>query len=134
MNMKKTTHVAVGVIVNSKGEICIALRPEGKHLAGYWEFPGGKVESDESVQEALARELHEELAINVHGSSPLTKIHFEYPEKNVCLDVHWVKDFSGEAQGKEQQVIKWVSPESLSDYQFPEANVTIIKAIRERQV
>ncbi len=127
--MKKNVHVAVGVIVNSQSEICIALRQEGKHLAGYWEFPGGKVEAHESVQEALVRELHEELAIDVLSSSPLTVIHFDYPGKTVCLDVHWVKEFGGEAQGNEKQKIKWVLPEDLSNYQFPEANVEIINAI-----
>lgn len=124
-------HVAVGVVINAKGEICIALRPEGKHLAGYWEFPGGKVEANESVFTALQRELKEELGIDIRDAKPLTEINFQYPEKTVCLDVHTVTEFSGEAQGQEQQEIAWVWPEDLHNYRFPEANDAIIRAIHQ---
>lgn len=128
-----TVHVAVGVVINSEGAICIALRPEGKHLAGYWEFPGGKVEQGESVFKALQRELKEELAIDIHAAERLTEINFNYPEKTVCLDVHTVREFSGEAKGQEQQEVLWVRPEDLKNYRFPEANQAIIQAILQAE-
>ncbi len=122
-------HVAVGVIVNPKKEICISLRQKGQHLAGCWEFPGGKIEPDESTFQALKRELHEELGLDVLSSIPLITINFEYPEKHVCLDVHTVTEFSGEAIGKEKQEVRWVLPQDLKKYTFPEANKAIIDAI-----
>ncbi|MFL0801739.1 MAG: 8-oxo-dGTP diphosphatase MutT [Agarilytica sp.] len=121
--------VAVGVIVNQKNEICISLRQKGQHLAGCWEFPGGKIEADESVFQALKRELYEELGLDVLSSTPLTTINFEYPEKHVCLEVHSVRQFSGEAIGKEQQEVRWVLPLDLPKYTFPEANKAIIDTI-----
>ena len=128
----KCVHVAVGVIVNSEGEVCIARRPEGKHLAGLWEFPGGKVEPDENVFNALQRELNEELAITINAAEPLIKIDFHYPEKSVCLDVHIVQDFSGVAHGREGQEVRWVKKDALEEYQFPEANVAILDAVLNR--
>ncbi len=121
--------VAVGVIVNQESEICISLRQKGQHLAGCWEFPGGKIESGESVFQALKRELHEELGLDVFSATPLITIKFEYPEKNVCLEVYTVTQFSGEAIGKEQQEIRWVLPRDLNKYTFPEANKAIVDAI-----
>lgn len=125
----KRVHVAVGVIVNDAGEVCIARRPEGKHLAGLWEFPGGKVEHGESVFEALKRELNEELAITIKGAAPLVKIDFQYPEKSVCLDVHIVQNFSGVAHGRESQEVRWVKKDKLQGYDFPEANEAILEAL-----
>ncbi len=125
--------VAVGVIVNQKKEICISLRQTGQHLAGCWEFPGGKLESNESVFQALKRELYEELGLDVFSSTSLITINFEYPEKSVCLEVHTVTQFSGEAIGKEQQEIRWVLPRDLNKYTFPEANKAIIEAILQAE-
>lgn len=127
--MEKLVHVAVGVIQNNEGMICIAKRPEGKHLEGYWEFPGGKVETGESVQSALTRELQEELNIVAECTLPLIAIKHEYPTKTVFLDVHIVNKFSGEASGKEGQEIRWVKKNELENYSFPEANRAIISAI-----
>ncbi len=128
----KRLHVAVGVIFNRAQEVCIARRPEGKHLAGLWEFPGGKVEAGESVFAALKRELYEELAITIQDASPLIKIDFQYPEKLVCLDVYTVDVFSGVAEGRELQEVRWVKKSELRNYHFPEANVAILNAILEQ--
>ena len=128
---KKTVHVAVGVIVNEQQQILIALRPEHTHQGGLWEFPGGKVETGETVQQALARELEEELGIKASGFQTLTEIHHDYGDKAVFLDVWWVNQFSGEAEGKEGQPLEWVGAADLSDYKFPEANDEIVDIITQ---
>jgi 8-oxo-dGTP diphosphatase len=127
----KRVHVAVGVIFNSQGQILIARRHDDAHQGGLWEFPGGKVESDETVCDALARELHEELGINIQTSSckPLIEIRHDYSDKVVLLDVWTVSKFDGEASGKEGQPLRWVDRSQLSGYDFPAANIAIIDAI-----
>lgn len=127
----KRVHVAVGVIFNSLGQILIARRHDDAHQGGLWEFPGGKVESDESVCDALARELHEELGINIQASSckPFIEIRHDYSDKVVLLDVWTVSKFDGEASGKEGQPLRWVERSQLLGYDFPAANIAIIDAI-----
>lgn len=125
-------HVAVGVVFGPENTICITRRPHGKHLAGYWEFPGGKVEAGENVRDALTRELEEEIGITVVESEKLTEIAFSYPEKSVLLDVLMVHSYSGTAAACESQELRWVAASELDDYQFPEANREIIAAIHER--
>lgn len=124
-------HVAVGVVFNSLGQILIARRHEGAHQGGLWEFPGGKVELGESVCEALFRELDEELGISIHTDRcvQLIEIQHSYSDKDVLLDVWLVSEFTGEAVGKEGQPLCWVTPDKLSEYQFPKANEAIIDAI-----
>ncbi|SDZ92526.1 8-oxo-dGTPase [Microbulbifer marinus] len=128
--MSKVVHVAVGVVLRADGRILIARRPDHLHMGGRWEFPGGKVEAGETVQQALARELHEEVAIDVKSLRPLTEIRHEYPEKTVLLDTWWVTEFEGEAHGREGQETAWVAVSELTDYQFPDANLVIIEAIQ----
>ena len=126
----KTIHVAAGVIVCPDGNVLIARRHDEAHQGGLWEFPGGKLESDEPVKEALKRELHEELGIDIQQAHPLIRIHHDYPDKSVLLDVWKVTNFAGEVHGKEGQPVKWVTPEELSQFDFPEANKPIIKAVQ----
>ena len=83
----KHIHVAAGVILNSEGQILLALRPKDKHKGGLWEFPGGKVEAGESVQQALARELLEEVSLTVVEAAPFLIIDHDYGDKQVTLDV-----------------------------------------------
>ena len=128
--MKKAVHVAVGVIQRADGAILIAKRPEHAHQGGFWEFPGGKVEQGESVQSALARELHEELDLTVSASRPLIQIAHDYADKSVLLDVWLVTEFSGEPHGKEGQPLRWCLPAELSAKDFPAANGPIILAIQ----
>lgn len=130
LNATKKTHVAVGVIVNRQRQILIALRPDDAHQGGLWEFPGGKVEPGESLQEALSRELFEELGLTVDFCRPLIEIHHQYSDKAVLLDVCLVEQFSGVPFGKEGQPIRWVSADALSDYAFPQANQQIIVAVQ----
>ena len=132
----KQLHVAVGVIVDGANNILIALRPEDAHQGGLWEFPGGKVEQGESVKQALARELSEELGLQLESCRPLIEIQHDYSDKSVLLDVWWVEAFSGDclegSEGREGQPIKWVGAAALSDYSFPPANQAIITAVQQR--
>lgn len=124
-------HVAVGVICDDQHNILIAKRSADRHQGGLWEFPGGKVESGESLVEALERELQEEIGISLvlEQCSPLLKIEHDYGDKQVCLDVCWVRGFRGQPHGREGQPLMWVAPQNLSQYPFPEANRAIIDAI-----
>ncbi|WHI48274.1 8-oxo-dGTP diphosphatase MutT [Microbulbifer sp. VAAF005] len=128
--MSKVVHVAVGVVTRGDGKILIARRPDHLHMGGRWEFPGGKVEVGESVQEALYRELLEEVAIEVQELQPLVEIRHDYPEKTVLLDTWQVTQFTGEALGREKQEIKWVSAGELDNFHFPDANQAIIEAVK----
>lgn len=121
-------HVAAAVIVNDKDEVLISLRHPHAHQGGLWEFPGGKVEANENVRSALDRELNEELGITVQRARPLIRIHHQYPDKSVLLDVFEVSQFAGEAQGREGQPCRWVKRSALEDYPFPAANLPIIRA------
>ena len=126
----KSIHVAVAVISDQQGRILIAKRPDHLHQGGLWEFPGGKVEPGEQLDAALEREIHEELGINVRQSRPLIKIKHEYSDRQVLLDVWCVTGFDGQAHGREGQEIKWVTPQQLCDYQFPEANKRIVSMVQ----
>jgi len=122
--------VAVGVVKNPEGKILISLRHAELHQGGLWEFPGGKIESSETAEQALARELSEELNITVTAATPLITINHRYPDRYVQLNVFLVERFSGEAKSLEGQPIKWVSPAELEHYAFPAANQPIITAAR----
>ncbi|WP_409525300.1 Nudix family hydrolase [Nitrincola sp. MINF-07-Sa-05] len=128
--MNDVIHVVAAVIVDAAGQILIARRPESKHQGGLWEFPGGKVEVGETPLDALQRELHEELGIDVNQARPLIQILHRYPDKSVKLDVWRVDGFSGEAHGKEGQPVCWVDEAELDEYAFPAANKPIITALR----
>jgi 8-oxo-dGTP diphosphatase len=124
-------HVAVGVIVR-EGRVLIARRPDHVHQGGLLEFPGGKVESGESVQAALVREIAEETGLEIPREAlrPLIGIRHDYGDKRVFLDVWRTERAQGEALGREGQSIDWVSPESLRDNDFPAANRPIIRALK----
>ncbi len=126
--MAKRVHVVVAVIRNAQQEVLLALRPSDKHMGGLWEFPGGKCESGESPQQALARELQEELGIEIEHPQPLIQVRHDYPDLHVLLDVYAVANFSGQAHGAEGQKVRWVAPRALADYQFPAANRSIVRA------
>ena len=126
----KRVHVAAAVIRGQDGRILLAKRPDHLHQGGLWEFPGGKVESGESVRAALARELKEELGIELQSARPLIKVRHDYPDKQVLLDVWEVSSFSGEPHGAEGQSLSWAAPRELGSYQFPAANLPIVSAAR----
>ncbi|MBL4743625.1 MAG: Nudix family hydrolase [Cycloclasticus sp.] len=122
-------NVAVGVIKNSKGEVLISQRDESAHQGGLWEFPGGKLEKGETVEQALKRELYEELGIEVLSSTPLINIEHYYNDLFVHLNVHLIDIFQGEARGLERQPIKWVAISNLNKFSFPDANQAIINQL-----
>ncbi|HCM47460.1 MAG TPA: 8-oxo-dGTP diphosphatase MutT [Colwellia sp.] len=140
--MKKVVHVAVGVITRVCGEgefqYFLTKRLEKVHQGGKWEFPGGKVEKGETVAQALARELKEEVAIDILSCQPLIKIEHTYlgkgldeegnknADKSVCLDVFIVDNFLGEPSAQEGQGQGWFSLAELQGLDFPEANKEII--------
>jgi 8-oxo-dGTP diphosphatase len=121
-------HVAVGVIRNPRGEILISRRPPDVHQGGLWEFPGGKVETGESVLQALEREIQEELGICIAACRSLLEVNHNYIDKAVLLDVWLVESFRGDPVGREGQALAWCLPEQLHRYRFPEANTAIVDA------
>ena len=121
--------VAAAIIIQGD-KVLIAKRPEGKHKAGYWEFPGGKIEECETAEQALIREILEELDIRLLTCEFYSSIEFEYPEKKVQLEFFKATEFSGVPKAMEGQLIKWVAINKLDNYQFPEANMPIVKALQ----
>lgn len=122
--------VAVGVIQNAQQAVLLTQRAQHLHQGGKWEFAGGKVEKNEVPRAALNRELYEELGIHVQRAQPLIRVHHDYGDKQVVLDVWRVTAFSGEPYSREGQPIRWVPVQQLSHYEFPAANYPIIQAVR----
>lgn len=123
-------HVAVGIVRDATGRVLVARRPEGRHMAGYWEFPGGKVAPGEGVPAALARELHEELGIHVAGTAtPLIRLSFSYPDRQVLLDVREVAVFEGTPRACEGQQLDWCEPRALYEHPMLPANRPIVDAL-----
>lgn len=128
--IRRTIAVAAGCILNAAGEVLIAQRPEGKIAAGKWEFPGGKIEAGERADQALVRELEEELGVHASEFRPLIRITHDYSDRTVMLDTWLVTAFSGEPHGREQQAFAWVRPERLFDYPLLGADGPIVNALR----
>lgn len=122
-------HVVVGILTNKQTEVLITKRRSGTHLAGLWEFPGGKLESGESRLQALSRELHEELGVVITQAKPLIRIHHHYPERDVLLDVWKVTEYENQPFGREQQPLQWVMPDQLHRFELPPADGPILKAL-----
>lgn len=122
--------VVAATVFDDAGRVLLARRPAHLHQGGLWEFPGGKVEPGESLEQALARELEEELGILPRRSRPLIRIRHAYPDRRVELDVWRVDAFSGEPHGREGQPVEWVAPEELPEREFPAANRPIVNAVR----
>ena len=128
--MSKLIHVAAGVILNARQQVLLALRPQDKHQGGLWEFPGGKVEPQEAVCDALARELLEELGLTVVACEPFLVTDHDYGDKQVRLDVWLVTEHSGEPLGREGQELAWVHVGELGTMTFPAANEPIVAALQ----
>jgi 8-oxo-dGTP diphosphatase len=123
-------HVVAGVLRDAHGRVLLAQRPPGKHLAGLWEFPGGKCEPDEAPCDALRRELHEELGIAIGAVEKLVAVPWRYAEKWICLDVYNVLEYRGTAQGRERQALRWVAVGELDHVQMPAADRPVATAVQ----
>lgn len=128
--MPQIIHVAAGALINAQGQVLIARRHADAHQGGLWEFPGGKCEPGESIDDALKRELSEELGVDVLAHRPLIRVTHHYADRSVLLDVHRVDQWDGEPHGKEGQPLEWVAPEALNDFPMPAADVPIVRALQ----
>jgi len=106
--------VAVGILMKANGDVLLAQRPRGKPYAGYWEFPGGKVEANESIFDALKREFAEELGLQVQSAEPWCGVEYVYPHAHVRLHFYISRDWHGEPQSLEGQAFAWQGSVSVS--------------------
>lgn len=129
----KIVLVSAVALIDSDGRVLLAQRPEGKSLAGLWEFPGGKVEAGESPEAALIRELKEELGIDTWQSclAPLTFASHAYPEFHLLMPLFACRKWQGIAAPREGQTLAWVRPSDLRDYPMPPADVPLIAVLRD---
>lgn len=123
-------HVAAGVISDAQGRVLIAKRPEHAHQGGLWEFPGGKLEPGEPSAQGLARELAEELGIQVSASRPLIRLRHDYGDRHILLEMRRVLAYQGRPHGREGQAIRWLAPEAMEASAFPAADRPVISALR----
>ncbi len=121
--------VVAAALYDAAGRVLIADRPPGKHMAGRWEFPGGKVAPGESEAVALARELHEELGIEVLASRPFMRLAHSYDSHDVELSMWIVERFRGEPRGLDGQRLKWVEPARLVEEDILEADRPFVEAL-----
>ncbi len=125
--------VAACALVDTDNRILLAQRPEGKSLAGLWEFPGGKVEAGETPEETLVRELNEELGIitKVACLAPLTFASHTYEQFHLLMPLYICRRYEGIPQGREGQAIKWVKAKALRDYPMPPADEPLIPFLQD---
>ena len=109
--------------------VLLAERVRGGHGAGYWEFPGGKIEAGESAASALVRELEEEIGVVIAEPAPLITVTHDYPARRVCLHVFEVHRWTGEPRGREGQALQWCSIDALGAVRLLEANAPIVSAL-----
>ena len=128
-------NVVIGIISRRNDinidEVLISKRPKGSLQADLWEFPGGKIETEEAEFDALRRELQEELDIDVSVAKKVMQFSHKYQEGLILFSVWHVRDFDGSATGKESQKIAWVSCDKLKEYSFPVANASILRWISQ---
>lgn len=129
----KTVLVSAVALVDVDGRILLAQRPEGKSMAGMWEFPGGKVEPGETPEVALIRELQEELGIDTWESclAPLTFASHSYDDFHLLMPLFACRKWNGIPSGKEGQTLKWVIPQDLRKYDMPPADIPLIPILRD---
>ena len=125
--------VAAVVLVDTDGRVLLAQRPEGKQMAGLWEFPGGKVDPGETPEAALIRELREELGIDVAASclAPFTFASHAYPDFHLLMPLYVCRKWSGIPSAREGQRLAWVWPARLADYPMPPADTPLVAALRD---
>jgi 8-oxo-dGTP diphosphatase len=128
--MSALIRVAVGVLKRGN-TVLVAERPPHKPYAGYWEFPGGKIEPSETTEQALKRELHEELGINIITAEPWFEHIHHYPDKSVQLEMWLVTDFLPEPHSKEDQQLRWVTFDEMQQLRLLEGNLPIMSRVKQ---
>ena len=121
--------ISIAIVQNEQKQLLISRRQQGKHLAGKWEFPGGKVEQGESLESAMLRELKEEVGLSATQFTLFDSLNFQYDQLNLSLHFYLIKANEGEPVSLEGQEIKWVSASQLIEYEFPKANLTVINKL-----
>jgi 8-oxo-dGTP diphosphatase len=124
--MNELIYVVVGVLINDRDEVLITQRQAHQDLAGCWEFPGGKRESDEAPVAALIREFKEELGIDVLSASPWFQQTHDFTHKSVLLDIWFIDQYKGTPAPQEGQPMRWVPIAELKEYTFPAPNIVIV--------
>ena len=119
-------------LYDTEGRVLIAQRPAGRHMAGRWEFPGGKVGRHETESAALARELHEELGVEVTAAAPFMRLTHSYEDRDVELSLWIVERFSGTPESRDGQRLQWVAPAQLAAADILEADQPFIAGLQER--
>ncbi|MDO6458496.1 8-oxo-dGTP diphosphatase MutT [Celeribacter halophilus] len=129
----KLVLVSAVALIDVEGRVLLAQRPEGKSMAGLWEFPGGKLEAGETPEAALVRELHEELGIETWDSclAPLTFASHSYDDFHLMMPLFACRKWNGVPVPREGQVLKWVKARDLRDYPMPPADIPLIPILRD---
>lgn len=129
----KVVLVSAVAMIDPDGRVLLAQRPEGKSMAGLWEFPGGKVEADETPEQALVRELNEELGIDTWESclAPLSFASHSYDDFHLLMPVFACRKWEGQVKPQEGQTLKWVRVNQLRDYPMPPADIPLIAMLRD---
>ena len=129
----KIVLVSAVALVDTDGRVLLSQRPEGKSMAGLWEFPGGKVEPDETPEDALIRELHEELGIDTWASclAPLSFASHRYESFHLLMPLFVCRKWEGIPSGREGQKLAWAAPNTLHDYPMPPADVPLLPILRD---
>jgi 8-oxo-dGTP diphosphatase len=129
----KLVLVAAIALIDPDGRVLLAQRPEGKSMAGLWEFPGGKVEPDETPEACLMREIEEELGISTWASclAPLTFASHAYEEFHLLMPLYACRKWEGIVQSREGQSLAWVRPQDLGRYEMPPADLPLVAILRD---
>ena len=129
----KIVLVSAVALIDADGRVLLAQRPEGKSMAGLWEFPGGKIEAGETPEAALIRELYEELGIDTWASclAPLTFASHSYADFHLLMPLFACRKWAGTPVSKEGQSLRWVRPPALRDYPMPPADVPLVAILRD---
>ena len=130
--MPLVIEVTAALVQDSAGRYLITQRRRGSHLEGLWEFPGGKLEAGESHEAGLRRELQEELAADFEVNGLVETVRWEYPDRTIVLHFYDCKLVSGAVEPREQQEMRWVTPDELPRYDFPPADSSLIDRLRRR--
>ncbi|WP_421550768.1 8-oxo-dGTP diphosphatase MutT [Kluyvera intermedia] len=125
----KILQISVGIIRNAEGEIYITQRAADAHMAHKWEFPGGKIEAEESPEQAVIRELQEEVGITVTSLQQFDKLEYQFPDRHITLWFWLVDGWEGDPWGKEGQPGRWVAQRELVAGEFPPANAPVIEKL-----